>query len=97
MPLLSKFTYRQVALKSYAQQVLENTHGKDIREVVQEAFEKHRGQPRMPMFVGAELGISASTLANWCRDLGIDIDSYRQCEPASSHHNNGEGEGATDA
>ena len=76
MAPVSKFTHKPVPLKSYVQQLLEDAHGKDIREIVRDTFEKHRGRARMPMFVGAELGISAPTLTKWCRVLGIDIHVY---------------------
>ena len=77
-------------LKTFAQQALETDHGKDIRAIIQEAFECHRGESNIVTQVAAELGTSEPTLRSWCRGLAIDIDSYRQCEPASLHDTYGD-------
>ena len=64
-------------LKSYAQQTLEADRGKDIEQIVHEAFEEQRGRRNIVVLVAANLGTSEPTLRAWCRDMGINIDNYR--------------------
>ena len=72
-------------LKTYAQQTLEAQRGKDIREIIPEALERHRGKANIVTQVAADLGTSEPTLRSWCHHLGISIDDYRQYEPTTDN------------
>lgn len=65
-------------LKSYVQQQIEDKYeGKEIKVVLEELLEKHRGKRNISVVIAAELGRSDRTINNWCRDLGIDLNDYR--------------------
>ena len=79
MPTLSRYTLKPVKLKSYTQQVLEAAYGMDIKELIPAVCASHSEKPNTHLVVAGVLGITVPTLHSWCHDLGIDIDSYRQC------------------
>lgn len=70
-------------LKSYVQQRIEAQHeGKEFREVLIEVLTKHKGTGTLLVaHVCLEMKVSATTLHNWCRDLGIDLAQYRNEVP----------------
>ena len=66
--------------KTPIQEKLEAQQHLDIRDIVMAALEKFREQRKnMVIKAALELDISDATLYLWCRDLDIDIDSYRHC------------------
>lgn len=67
----------QPVLKTFAQQTLELQRGKDIHEILTDAFNLHRGKPNIVTQVAADLGTSEPTLRTWCHGLTINIDDYR--------------------
>ena len=67
-------------IKSYTQQRLEVQREADIREIVMAAFRRAQAHRNMVTLVAVDLGITAATLYNWCRELGISIDDYRKQE-----------------
>ncbi len=67
-----------MTLKSYAQQDLENRYGgQDIRDIIIAELERLRGEPFLVARASVALGRSGPTLRAWCKDLGIDIEDYR--------------------
>lgn len=67
-----------MTLKSYTQQRVEAQHdGKDIKIVLMECLEAHRGLRNLPTVVAAELGVSDQTIYNWCSQHEINLDDYR--------------------
>ena len=67
------------------QEKLEAQRHQDIRAIIVEALEDHRAQKNLVMLVAFDLGITDATVYLWCHDLGISIDSYRQCKPTTDN------------
>ena len=59
------------------QRLLEAERSKDIREIITSALEAHRGQPRLVLRASMDLGVTGTTLYNWCHALAITISDYR--------------------
>ena len=49
-----------------------------LSRVLAHVLEQHKGVKSAVQRASLELGVSDATLYNWCRDLGIDIDDYKQ-------------------
>ena len=63
-------------VKTPTQEKLEAQKGKDITAIVPEALETRRGR-HVVALAAVDLEISDATLYAWCRELGINIDSFR--------------------
>ncbi len=64
-------------LKTFQQQIIERDHdGKDIKQIIVDAFEANKGQPFLVTRVALDIGITSMTLRNWCVALAIDIGGY---------------------
>ena len=60
------------------QLLIEAQHGgKDLKRVLLEVLERHRGSKYLTMRVGLDLNISDQTVVNWCRDLEINLSDYQ--------------------
>ena len=64
-------------MKTDRQVVLELQHSRPIVQIVRKALEEHRGKKSQVTLAALDLGITDATVYNWCEDLGIDIDEYR--------------------
>ena len=64
-------------VRTLNQRLLEAQHHKDIREIITATLEAHRGQPRLVQRAGMDLGVTGTTLYNWCNALGITVSDYR--------------------
>ena len=64
--------------KTPTQEKLEAQCGKDIVEILREALEVRRAQKHMVALAALDLGLTDSTVYQWCREFGIDIDAYRR-------------------
>ena len=60
------------------QALLEAQLQKSIREIVLESLSRYGAEKYVIQKASLGLGISDATLYNWCCDLGIDIDDYKQ-------------------
>ena len=60
--------------------LLEVQRNKNIKDIVLEALNLHRGTKSSIQRASLELGISDATLYNWCRALEIPLSEYRQEE-----------------
>ena len=63
--------------KTDKQSLLEVQRGRDIRQILPETLERFRGYRNLMVKVAEDLDVSVPTLYTWCRELEIDIDSYR--------------------
>ena len=63
--------------KTSLQALVESQHQKPLGEVLIDAFEAHRGEPNMLLLVAVQLGVSDTTVHSWCRQLQIDVSSFR--------------------
>lgn len=62
--------------KTDRQQLLELKHDKPIRELVEEALEKHRGSRFYQTLAALELEVTLATLRNWASRMEIDLNGY---------------------
>ena len=63
------------------QEKLEVQKKKEIRQIIQDALEKHRGRKNMAQAAAIDLGITGGTIYQWCRELDIDLEEYRKAAP----------------
>ena len=62
-------------MKTPTQEKLEAQRGQDIKQIVTEALETHRGK-FAALRASMELEISDATLYSWCREYGIAVEDY---------------------
>ena len=74
-------------MKTDRQVVLELQRSKPIEQVIREALERNMGKKSQVTLAALDLGITDATFYNWCTDLGIDIEEYRDPspDPAGTH------------
>ena len=63
------------------QEKLEVQKKKEIRQIIQDALEKHRGRKNMVHAAAIDLGITGGTIYQWCRELDIDLEEYHKPAP----------------
>ena len=64
-------------MKTDRQSLLEMQRQKPIADILRETLEQYRGQKQQVTLAGLDLGVTDATVYNWCADLDIDIDQYR--------------------
>lgn len=64
-------------LKTDKQLLLEAQRGKDLKEILIESLQAHRGKKNMILAVALDVGVSHATIYDWCRDLGIDLNEFK--------------------
>ena len=64
-------------MKTDRQTLLEMQHQKPIADILRETLEQYRGQKQQVTLTSLDLGVTDATIYNWCHDLGIDIEQYR--------------------
>ena len=70
--------------KSDKKLLIESRHeGKDIKDIILESLDKHRGQRNLVVKVCADIDLSNPAFYSWCRDLDIDINDYKTSAPAT--------------
>ena len=57
--------------------LLEAQQGKPIKEIIEAALARHRGQPHQLELAARGLGVSDATLRQWCFRLGIAVTPTR--------------------
>ena len=68
-------------MRTVNQRLLEAEHCKKIFEIITSALEAHRGQPSLVLRASMDLGVTGTTLYNWCNALGITVSDYRWTGP----------------
>ena len=71
-------------MRTDRQSLLELRLGKGVEEILTDALAKYAGRPHLTMLVGVDLGVSHSTVHNWCSQFRIDLEHFRRpkTEPA---------------
>ena len=64
-------------IRALNQRLLEAEHLRDIREIITTTLEAYRGQPRLVLHASMDLGVTNTTLYNWCNSLEITVSDYR--------------------
>ena len=67
------------------QEKLEVQKKKEIRQIIQDALEKHRGRKNMVHAAAIDLGITGGTIGRWCRELDIDLEEYHKPAPTEKN------------
>ena len=64
--------------KTPTQMLLEAQNpGKSIQEIIKDALRSNQEDKHMVARTANDLNITAQTLYNWCRELGINTDEFR--------------------
>ncbi len=64
-------------LKTDKQLLLEAQRGKDLKQILEDSLRGHKGERNMILSVAVEIGVSHATIYDWCRDLEIDLTTFR--------------------
>ena len=64
-------------MKTPTMELLELQRHREIKDILISSLEQYRGRRNSNVMAAADLGVSVSTLANWCKEYEIDIHSYR--------------------
>ena len=64
-------------MKTPTMELLELQRHREIKDILNSSMELYRGRRNSDVLIAAALGVSIGTLKNWCRDLEIDVASYR--------------------
>ena len=64
-------------MKTPNQELLELQRHLPIKDILLTTLEQYRGRRNSDVLIAADLGVSIGTFKNWCRDLEIDVASYR--------------------
>ena len=60
------------------QEKLEVQKKMGIQQIIRDALGNHRGRKNMVHAAAIDLGITGTTIYQWCRELGIDLEEYHK-------------------